>query len=575
MSPSASIPSSPGVDGQFNAPATGDEHQQPDLEALVAHLVAAKRSLSSINHVWKANEIVTTARTALEEIVVLSARTGFLHRELEVQLRALFQIKDEIEQVAHYGRAEFSLTLKELDHVDEKLQEVLNLLRETNVETAFLPAGQKPKTLHDFVDEKAVQDLQTVLKDAIDNTNSAQVELDTSNNAFNEELDSIKRALSKHRGFANNLSSSFSSPTQSQSNKPSLAMIPELLHSLESHAQEMADLLESLVQHFDLCATAVKHTEGGGAAALRITGDLPNGLAIGVRHKNDGTDTDNPHASLEPITDSDYQEMLGVIVKDAAEAEDVVLEIQDRIAEMESTLDRILAERDLLSQTCATMVENVRHLDQFSKHKLPSFIAQARIFAQGWKQQHERMQAGMSDLSDLRLMYVGFLDAYDDLILEVARRKSVRSSVEKVLHEARAKLDKLYEDDVRAREAFRVELGDYLPSDIWPGLGRAPMKVEFRRIFDSKSDIDTGVSREVPISEAEPIHGGNLEGQEAVSAPVEDKQPLAETERPDVGSESIPDLPKYVVERALLRRKVKIKANHLPGATTQNHWKYM
>ena len=67
----------------------------PQLETLISHLVAAKRSLSSINHVWRANEIVTAARSALEESVVVSARTGFLRRGLNNQLRLLYSVRTE------------------------------------------------------------------------------------------------------------------------------------------------------------------------------------------------------------------------------------------------------------------------------------------------------------------------------------------------------------------------------------------------------------------------------------------------------------------------------------------------
>ncbi|EEP81495.1 conserved hypothetical protein [Uncinocarpus reesii 1704] len=565
MSPSGSMSSSASEGrSHFNAAAVDDGHQQPNLETLVGHLVAAKRSLSSINHVWRANEIVTAARSALEEGVILSARAGFLHRELEVQLRSLYQIKDEIEQLAQYGREDFSSTLKELDKVDEKLQQALSLLRETSVEPSFLPPGEEPKTLHDFVDENAVQDLQSLLKDAIDNTNSAQADLDASNNAFDEELDAIQRKLSKYNVPIKPIPHSStlpSSPPQTQAT-PSPAVIPELLHSLELHAQEMADLLESLVHHFDLCATAVKHTEGGGAAALRITGDLPSGLNVGVRLGNDGEDIDNPNAPPEPLTELEYQGMIGVIVKDATEAEDVVLEIQDRIAEMETTLDRIVAQRDLLAESCAAMIENVHRLDKFFKSKLASYITQSHVFTRVWKEQHERMQAGMADLSDLRTMYVGFLDAYDDLILEVARRKSVRVSVERILHDARVKLDKLYDDDVRAREAFRVEQGDYLPSDIWPGLNRAPMRVEFNRIFDNNPNTGVSASK-AALAPIPGVDGENSpEGQEKPSAHMESSQPEEEPINP--GGDSVPDLPKYVIERAVVRKKARIKASRLP-----------
>lgn len=69
-----------------------------------------------------------------------------------------------------------------------------------------------------------------------------------------------------------------------------------ILHEMEDYARNMAANLESLVSHFDLCAKAIRHTEGGGDAAMRIAGDLPEGSISGrmlmmrpsLLAKNDG-----------------------------------------------------------------------------------------------------------------------------------------------------------------------------------------------------------------------------------------------------------------------------------------------
>lgn len=516
---------------------------KPQLETLVSHLVAAKRSLSSINHVWRANEIVTTARSALEESVVVSARTGFLRRGLNNQLRLLYGVRAEVEEVSHRGRSEFESVLKELDAADARLRETLNTLRDTIVHAAFRPEGEEPKSLHDFVDERGVEELQVSLKGSIDRINAAQAQLDESNYAFDDELRHIQQALERYR-VATKLASS-RSPTSSSSSVnsnatlPSPAVMPAMLRSLESHAQEMADLLESLVRHFDLCVTAVKHTEGGGAAARSITGDIPNGVHVGVRigdEIEDGGDM-NSNSALEPMSTSEYQEMLNVLTKDAAEAEDVVLEIQEHIADMEAILENLLAQRDAILAVSNATTGIFQHLLSLASTRLPNYIAQAHDFARVWNEEHERIRAGMNDISDLRSLYLGFLDAYDGLILEVSRRKHVRQGVEKILREARAKLDQLYEEDVNAREAFRVEQGDYLPSDIWPGVGREPMRVEFVR-----------------------VSGGRLDDK----AQPGDEGP--ETAVPDEGAESgdyIPSLPKHVVEEAISRLKARAKANPL------------
>lgn len=529
QSPHSSLPS----------PAVADSPPPlPDLDTLVSHLVAAKRSLSSINHVWRANEIVRAARSALEESVILSARTGFLRRGLDDQLRLLYDVRAEVEDVAIRGRSEFSTALKELDSVDEQLKRTLDILRETTVEPAFRPPDESPKSLHDFVDERGVEELQSILKDAIDNTNTAQADLVKSNGAFDDDLRSIRRALGKYRKRTEASSSSISSssPSASHVHTPDPSLLPDLLRSLESHAQEMAGLLESLVRHYDLCVTAIKHTEGGGAAAQNIAGDLPSGVNV---DSNPADDAENARP-LEPLTRAEYHEMLTVLTKDAGEADDVVLEIQDRISEMEATLERVVEQRDALTSACTATTEIFHRLSKFASTKLPGYVGQTHIFSGVWKEEHERVKSGMADLTDLRGLYIGFLDAYDGLILEAERRKKIRLSVEEILRDARSKLDQLYDDDLHARERFRVDQGDYLPSDIWPNLGKGPMNVEFRRVFDGAGQKEERETEE-DVARTEDHHTSHTFGDD----------------------DSIPDLPHQAVQRAMERVKMRSKPSRV------------
>lgn len=516
----------------------------PQLDTLISHLVAAKRSLSSINHVWRANEIVTSARAALEETVIISARTGFLRHGLNNQLRLLYGVRTEVQDISLRGRSEFSNALKSLDMADARLKKTLNSLRETIVHASFRPENEEPRSLHDFVDERGVEELHTALKDSIDRINAAQAKLDSSNTAFDDELGSIKKALGQYRAatkLASSRSSVSSSSSSSTSNTgvPSLSTIPNMLRSLEVHAQEMANLLESLVRHFDLCVTAVKHTEGGGAAARSITGDIPAGVAVNGRFgSNEGSLTTNLNAPLDPVSDAEYQEMVNVLLKDAAEAVDVVLEIQDRIGDMESIYESILAQRDALLSIYNATTDVFRHLSSLSSTHLAGFISQGHKFTRVWNEENGRISGGLEDLSDINSLYDGFLDAYDGLILEVARRKHVRQRVEKVLLDARQKLDQLYEEDVNARETFRVDQGDYLPSDIWPGIGREPMRVEFSRI--AGGILQSGRQQHDGRKSA----GGTEENVQRDSA---------DTMNNDEEGEIIPDLPKQVVEKAFNR----------------------
>lgn len=84
-------------------------HDIAPLQALVSHLLASKRSLSSISTVWRANEIVTSARSALEESAILSARTLFLRDGVSEQAKILRKLRGGIENVYKEGQREFEV----------------------------------------------------------------------------------------------------------------------------------------------------------------------------------------------------------------------------------------------------------------------------------------------------------------------------------------------------------------------------------------------------------------------------------------------------------------------------------
>lgn len=79
------------------------------LEALVSHLLASKRSLSSISTVWRANELVTSARSALEESVILSSKTTYLRDGISEQVKILRNVRGGIENVYKEAQMEFEV----------------------------------------------------------------------------------------------------------------------------------------------------------------------------------------------------------------------------------------------------------------------------------------------------------------------------------------------------------------------------------------------------------------------------------------------------------------------------------
>ena len=99
-----------------------------------------------------------------------------------------------------------------------------------------------------------------------------------------------------------------------------------------------------------------------------------------------------------------------------------------------------------------------------------------------WTDERQKISDCMGGMEELCEMYESFLTAYDGMIVEAARRKTVRKRMEKVVQEAQKQLDQLYQDDMAEREHFRSEQGEYLPSDIWHGLDVMPAQFGFQRL---------------------------------------------------------------------------------------------
>lgn len=137
------------------------------VEVLVEHLLAAKRSLSSMNLVLRANDLATRGRLLHEEAVILSAQTAFLRRAIDEQVRILQRIRKGMTRAYESGKKDFKNLLRTLDAANNKLEATLRTLRETVVESVFRPEGEQPKSLIDFVDEKSVEGVRNSLKESV------------------------------------------------------------------------------------------------------------------------------------------------------------------------------------------------------------------------------------------------------------------------------------------------------------------------------------------------------------------------------------------------------------------------
>jgi autophagy-related protein 17 len=326
----------------------------------------------------------------------------------------------------------------------------MNTLRSTMVASAFRPADEKPRTLLDFIDESSVETLRTSLKQTIDASQSSRSTFLSSVKAFDADRQALKTAIS-------------SAPSP---NRTKESPIPPLLHELETHAAEMAVLLDSLTSHFDLCANAVKHTEGGFLALKNavVNNPLPDGVTVsGVIPSPDAS------SHLSPMSEEERKEMLQVLMGDASEVPAVVQDLDLRLLEMEHILPQITAyvaeQRSAYTATTAAFAI----LESISS-RLAGYIGASTTFLAEWQANKALLEAQAQELDGMRLFYEGYYASYDGLILEVARRKAAEEKMKSILRKALEQVQKLHDADTRKREGFRREVGEFLPSDLWPGL---------------------------------------------------------------------------------------------------------
>jgi autophagy-related protein 17 len=118
-------------------------------------------------HVLRANEIVTAARQAHEESVILGAQAQFLRRGINDQIRLLLRARRSMTKTYDSGKRGFKRVIKSLDAANEQLETTMDVLRDRIVESAFRPKGEERRNLLDFVDVAQVETMTSTLKDNI------------------------------------------------------------------------------------------------------------------------------------------------------------------------------------------------------------------------------------------------------------------------------------------------------------------------------------------------------------------------------------------------------------------------
>ncbi|KAK1775182.1 autophagy protein Apg17-domain-containing protein [Copromyces sp. CBS 386.78] len=442
-----------------------DDDDNVPVEVLVKHLLAAKQSLSSMTLVLRANDLATSARQMHQESVILSAQTAFLRHGILDEVRILQQVRRGMARAYDNGTREFKKIIRDLDTADGRLGKIMDFLRKTTVENVFRQPGEEPKCLLDFVDPKVVEQVRDALKENIQELQAAKTSFDGDLLRFDTDLRTLTDALAA--------AASLSNPTRTTTTDgypPDQRSIPNLLSAMSEGSHLMAQHLSSLTRHFDMCVTAVRTTEGGAALARRRAAEATSSdsdqVPVSISGVISAQESESGPSAFEPMDPLERQELLHVVMRDAAEVDDVVADIHNVLQQMEmdhETLHSLFSAArasHAATLTCFSLLQEIGA-------RASSYVAAESEFVQRWEDEKEAIADNATKMEELEKFYEGYLDAYDSLMLEVERRRAVEDKIDSIWRKAREQVDKLVEADRRDREHFRLEVGDYVPADLW------------------------------------------------------------------------------------------------------------
>lgn len=271
----------------------------------------------------------------------------------------------------------------------------------------------------------------------------------------------------------------------------------ELLASLIDHSTNMAQLLASLTTHFDMCVTAIRTTDGAVALARRKVAEATQQGNDGVSISGVIAEQESNVSELAPKTAKDRAEMLKVVVQDAQEVDDVVHEIQESLVAMEHEYAVLEEEKEQTQKAYTSMLEAYAVLGEIGD-RLGDYLVAENDFKSRWEMEKDTIFNKLDEMKQMRDFYEGYGSAYDSLIVEVDRRRGVDDRVRSIWRKAQESVDKLLDGDSRDRESFRQDVGEYLPTDLWPGMQSSPRRW---KVIQLQTDGDEAVEWEAAHSE--------------------------------------------------------------------------
>ncbi|KLO17130.1 hypothetical protein SCHPADRAFT_822029 [Schizopora paradoxa] len=271
------------------------------------------------------------------------------------------------------------------------------------------------KTLRDFVDERAIEDAS----ETVDNERVA--------------LDDI---LSTTEDFASVLTERVTSLKESLPPCPLLPSLSQIFDDQERLSTSMAGHLESLSSHYEQMSMVLQDKESGVEFSEEDLLDI------------------NRDMDELPSIIGDLEDDLIKIRRNFDVIAGAKSESRGRLSDLRITLGKL----DELSEIMQDMLDQ----QQGVEHEYETHLAS--------------LQSHLTSLEHLYMTYTNYQHSYNNLLVELDRRRRYRDSTRELLANMLKELDIRRQDEIHARQLFVDNHRAQLPDDLCPCIDDVPLR---------------------------------------------------------------------------------------------------
>ncbi|KAF7316900.1 Rab guanyl-nucleotide exchange factor [Mycena chlorophos] len=282
------------------------------------------------------------------------------------------------------------------------------------------PQRQTWKTLRDFVDDQAIEEVLERIENGRNHVEARPV--------FSDKTDD----------YPETLKNTTNSIRETLPHIPSLPSIDTLLLAQDDTITMMARHLESLAAHYEQMADALHETEAG-----------------------------------EAFGEEDLQAMN----RDTAELPAIIGELEEGLASIAATHGALTGSRDTSKKSLAHLQTVLDDLDELGEI-MGEMLQTQDVVQNDCEDQLGQLQQHVDTLEHLHAHYVQYQTAFNKLLLEIARRRQYREAAENIVRGMMSQLAAMTEEESRVRDRFNAEHGTHLPEDLCLCIGNAPTKWE-------------------------------------------------------------------------------------------------